>query len=88
MLNFTNSPTVGSHDSTLLNDELRQRIATLEDENKRLKHKLEADEQQKSPKKKITFGKIKKFFKNVITPILNFIPRFFNALARFKGVRA
>ena len=78
---FANSPTVGSHDSNPADAELQARIWQLE---QRL---LAAKKQQPNPEpkpKKIRFGKIRKFFKDVIVPVLVFIPRLISAITDFK----
>ena len=82
MLNnhFANSPSVGSHEYNSTNEELHSRIQQLE---QRL-YNTERQETPPEPKpKKIRFGKIRKFFKDVIKPILIFIPAFLIALTGF-----
>jgi len=83
---FNNSPTAGSHDSNATNEDLQARVKHLErkliDAEEQLAAKSESD-----PKK--TFWKkfrkrAKKFFKTYVKPVLDFIPRFINALASYK----
>jgi len=85
MLNnhFINTPTAGNDESTTTIEELQARIHYLEE---RLaaseKQQLKVCEQQ-PPKKKIRWGKIRKFFNCCIKPILEVIPKIINAVANY-----
>ena len=82
---FNNSPTAGSHDSNATNEELQAKMRHLEQRLIDAEEKLAAKSDEK-PKKKLG-KKIKKFFKTYIVPILDFIPRFLNAVASLKGTK-
>jgi hypothetical protein len=100
--NFANAPTVGSHDATPTIDSLHARMQHLEQlllamsESRRSAYnneqqRIDDDEQpapKKAPKKGKLLGKIRKFFSSVIVPILNLVPRFINALAKFREADA
>ena len=82
--NFVNSPTVGSHDQTASNDNIQNRMDRIEQKVDELIN------QQKPVEKKPTkiWGKIKKFFRTVIKPILTFIPNLINSMANYKRAKA
>ena len=87
---FANAPTVGSHDQQLTNDELRARVLYLE---QRLRDagaqhgRRNEDRHQVSEgikPKKNRWKRLRKFFRTVVKPVLDFIPRFVNAVANLK----
>lgn len=80
--NFANAPTVGSHDYDPAIEELQARIERLE---LRLSH-VEEEFSAKAEKRpsKIKWKKVKKVFNTFIKPVLDFIPKFINAICRFK----
>lgn len=90
---FGESPTVGSCDTgSTENNGLVVRIQNLEQRVQFLEERLSAEEHlryenqaydEKPPRNKIKWGKIKRFFVSVIKPVLNFIPNIINAIANF-----
>lgn len=90
---FGESPTVGSSDAGLTeNNELVVRIKNLEQRVQFLEERLSTEERlryenhaydENPQRKKIKWGKIKRFFVSVIKPVLNFIPNIINAIANF-----
>lgn len=96
---FINSPTIGNgYNATPAEDNagaiqnLEQRIQHLEQEgvareNGQYYNESGCDERkddQAPRRKRVKWGKIKKFFTAVIKPILIFIPNFLNAIANIK----
>jgi len=75
---FTNAPSVGSHDSKASYEELQARIDQLERERERARRAS----YQETPKK-TRWGKIGKFFQQVVVPVLVFIPAVITALATY-----
>lgn len=90
---FGESPTVGSCDTgSTENNGLVVRIQNLEQRVQYLEQQLSTEEHlryenraydEKPQRKKIKWGKFKKFFVSVIKPVLNFIPNIINAIANF-----
>jgi len=82
MLNnhFANSPTVGSHDNNATDEDFRARLQHLEDQFRRTENRRPEEEQPK----KFKWGKIRKFFSDIIKPILIFIPALISSLAAYK----
>lgn len=90
---FSELPTVGSCDAeSMENNGLVVRIQNLEQRVQYLEQQLSTEEHlryenraydEKPQRKKIKWGKFKKFFVSVIKPVLNFIPNIINAIANF-----
>jgi len=82
---FKNSPKGGSHDVSLLNKELQTQV-------KQLKRRLAIAEEKQRPaekqRKKIRWGKVIKFFKEVIIPGISSVSRFLNSIANLKEAYA
>jgi len=79
---FKHSPSAGSHDANPSYDDLQAKIQQLE-------ARLAATERQQpiheeQPRKTRWGKKIRKFFRDIVIPILVFIPKFLNSLADFK----
>lgn len=71
---FSGSPTVGSHDTPLMENDLFDRVQSLEQRVQFLEQRLSTEDRpqnEKPQRKKITWGDLKKFFKYVVTPITN-----------------
>ena len=78
---FRQSPTVGSLDYQTENNDLRARVEHLERENRDAHQR--ANQQQEKPRKSL-WKRFVKVFKEVVRPILDFIPKALNAWANFK----
>jgi len=78
---FTTFPTVGSHDHQTENEDLRARVEQLEQQNR---ENQQRSNQQQEPPRKSRWKRFVKFFDKVVTPILNFVTDFMNALANLK----
>lgn len=94
--NFVDSPTVGSGDTNttieslqLQIHQLEQRLATPQAQHSAYSTTDTDDDQPRNKKhKRFKLRKIRKFFTAVITPILNFVPRLLNSIARLKEAAA
>ena len=77
---FAGSPTVGSHDHIVTNEELHAKLNQLE-------RRLIETQAQVAPKeekpKKIKWKKVIKIFTAFIVPVLAFLPKMINAVAGF-----
>jgi esterase/lipase len=90
--NFVTAPTVGSHDENITLCDLMLKINHIAErmEKQNEESKTEQSEYTLKTKKlkwRKVWKKVKEIFKVIIAPILVFLPRIFNAIARKKGFR-
>ena len=93
---FTTTPTIGSHDHTVTNEELQVQVQRLEQQlretqelldSKKVKHQLSDKQKRRKKEKKEEkarkkwWEKAKDRFTTFIKPVLDFIPKFLNGLA-------
>lgn len=78
---FTNSPTVGSHDTTLSNEALHAMIVQLE--NQLREAQIQARQEEEKPRR-FKWGKIGKFFNKFFKPVIDTISRLLNSIANLK----
>lgn len=79
---FYNLPSCGS--DTVNQEAVSYRNSTLEGNNKNSPCTVDPYYVEVHKSRKITFKKVIKFFKEVIRPILTFIPLYISALASYK----
>ena len=86
---FKNAPTVGSHDFSQPAEDMDARVSRLESRFNEAGSTHEDNSAEKGRKK---WRRAKKFFRSIIRPVLEFIPKvitavsfFLNAFAKFRG---
>jgi len=79
---FHNSPTVGSHDTSVSNKALHERIVQLE--NQLREAQVQARQREEEKPRRFKWGRIGKFFNKFIKPVVDTITRLLNAIANYR----
>ena len=80
---FSDAPTVGSDDKVATIDELHARVNYLEQRVNENQSQTSAKVEKRRGKS--LWKKFKKFFTAIVVPVLCFLPRFLNAVARLRS---